>query len=348
MGFVARRDFKKDAPGQQLRKSYAFERRNADDTSKPLILCISTENPDRMGDTIALGGWDTKDYDNNPIVLFGHNSGAPPVGKSNRLWVESAMLLSSPVFVPREMYPFGAMIGDMVRGAWLNCSSVGFDPVEWKFNEERPGTWGAGIDFLKQTLLEYSIVPIPANADALVQARSAGVDTEPYREWLDETIELAKGPGFWVSAETLKELWPAVRKQRTISIPRPAEVTSLKLVDASGQEVAPSEEIRAALTKLAAARAKAAETSPDSEADAATLECVQRIETAMTVLQADVTAVRALAEAMSAEDAEEDAVTPPPKGAPAAVTREQLNQLLADSTVELEKKLKTRLTGRLD
>ena len=62
----------------------------------------------------------------------------------------------------------------MVKGGWLKTVSVGFQPVEWVAakDKSRPG----GVDFKKQTLLEISIVPLPANPNALIQAKAAGVD----------------------------------------------------------------------------------------------------------------------------------------------------------------------------
>ena len=45
------------------------------------------------------------------------------------------------------------------------------------------------MDFQQQELLEFSIVPVPANADCLIEARSAGIDVEPLREWAAKTLE---------------------------------------------------------------------------------------------------------------------------------------------------------------
>ena len=49
------------------------------------------------------------------------------------------------------------------------------------------------MDFEKQELLEFSIVPVPANADCLVEARAAGIDVEPLREWAAKTLERLGG-----------------------------------------------------------------------------------------------------------------------------------------------------------
>ena len=64
----------------------------------------------------------------------------------------------------------------MVKGGFVNSVSVGFQPIEWTLAKDkaRPG----GIDFKKQKLLEISVVPIPANENAIALARAAGIDVD--------------------------------------------------------------------------------------------------------------------------------------------------------------------------
>ena len=51
------------------------------------------------------------------------------------------------------------------------------------------GDWTYGYKFLKQELLEFSAVPVPANAEALIQARSKGIDTLPFKAWAEEILD---------------------------------------------------------------------------------------------------------------------------------------------------------------
>ena len=220
---------KSPAKGVTLRKQYAAAVRATqdddlpEDASKPggrrVTFTLSTETVDRMGDTIAADGWDLENYRKNPVVLFAHNSQSPPVGKSLREWAKDGALSGVTEFVPRDLYPFGHMIGEMYGLDFMKAVSVGFDPTEFAMNEERAGQWGPGCDFKKQELLEYSCVPVPANPEALVAAKSAGIDMAPMREWLEKTIDglpredaaalglLPRGKrsdGFWMSRETLE------------------------------------------------------------------------------------------------------------------------------------------------
>ena len=72
----------------------------------------------------------------------------------------------------------------MMRAGFLSGVSVGFQPKRMAYNEER-----RGVDFLEQELLEFSVVPVPANAVCLVEARAAGVDVEPLRAWAAKILD---------------------------------------------------------------------------------------------------------------------------------------------------------------
>jgi hypothetical protein len=77
----------------------------------------------------------------------------------------AGQLISRMEFVPAEISPFADTVRQLVEGGWLKATSVGFRPLEWKFNEQR-----GGFDFTKQELLEFSIVPVPANPEARLRA----------------------------------------------------------------------------------------------------------------------------------------------------------------------------------
>jgi hypothetical protein len=73
----------------------------------------------------------------------------------------------------------------MVKGGFLSATSVGFKPVKWNLEPER-----GGVTYHEQILLEASLVPVPANASALVEARALGIDVEPLRAWATKILEL--------------------------------------------------------------------------------------------------------------------------------------------------------------
>jgi phage head maturation protease len=60
----------------------------------------------------------------------------------------------------------GKAVAALLSGGFLRSVSVGFRPLEFRFSSD-PARQG-GIDFTKQELLEISVVPVPANAEALL------------------------------------------------------------------------------------------------------------------------------------------------------------------------------------
>jgi len=146
---------------------------------------ISTGDVDRDNDTIDANGWDLASYKNNPVVLFGHDHRGLPIGKCASIGVENGQLVAVAEFAS---YPFAQTVYDLVQGGFLRATSVGFRALEYDPNEER-----RGIDFKRQELLEFSVVPVPANPHALIAASASGVDLEPLRKWMADL--LADWPG---------------------------------------------------------------------------------------------------------------------------------------------------------
>lgn len=127
----------------------------------------STSSVDREGDTIAVDGWDLTAFRRNPVILWAHDYRALPIGRATRVAVENGKLITRVQFATAAEYPFADTVLQLVKGGYLNAVSVGFLPTRWAYNEQR-----GGVDFLEQELLEVSVVPVPANAEALVAARS--------------------------------------------------------------------------------------------------------------------------------------------------------------------------------
>ena len=55
---------------------------------------------------------------------------------------------------------------ELVEADFLKATSVGFAPIKFKFTSNPDRQFG--IDFIEQELLEFSIVPVPANPDAVI------------------------------------------------------------------------------------------------------------------------------------------------------------------------------------
>jgi HK97 family phage prohead protease len=142
--------------GKTITRTFVIEKTEGSDT-----VVVSSGNPDRMGDVIRQDGWVLDNFIKNPQMFYGHDSYKRlPIGNWKNVAYKDGRLSMDPVFADDIE---GHTDAEIVKALWdkgfLKTVSVGFIPIEWKENE-------GGYEFLKQELLEVSIVPIPANTDA--------------------------------------------------------------------------------------------------------------------------------------------------------------------------------------
>ncbi len=169
-----------------VRASLDTEVKMIDDERRSVGFTISTGQVDRMGDVIDPMGWQLDEFRKNPVVLWGHDSGALPVGRATRVWIEDGKLKAEAQFTPAGMARFNDTVYEMVKAGFLNATSVGFRPLKYALSEDPQRRYG--IDFKEQELLEFSVVSVPANPGALIDARSAGIDISPMIDHFREMI----------------------------------------------------------------------------------------------------------------------------------------------------------------
>lgn len=141
----------------------------------------STNSIDRNGRRVAQN-WQLANFQANPVLLFGHDADRLPIGTAQVEVVgegDAAQLEATLEFDQAD--PFAAR----VAGAWdrglLRAVSVGWfpaDPSEVRdvFDDQT----GAFLftEYPRNELAELSVVPIPANPDAVRVAASLDFQTE--------------------------------------------------------------------------------------------------------------------------------------------------------------------------
>lgn len=152
---------------------------------RKMSFTISTAAVDRDNDTIDPKGWDLSSYMKNPVVLWAHDYSQPPVGKAVNIKSTASGLQADVEFLPQGVSSFADMIHDMCKGGFLNATSVGFRGMEYDEAKDR-----RGYDFKKQELLEFSIVPVPCNPEALAQR---GIKNEQLKQYAKEMNTWSKG-----------------------------------------------------------------------------------------------------------------------------------------------------------
>lgn len=143
----------------------AAEKASADG-DRTFTFTISSATVDRMGDTIAVAGWRLDNFKRNPVVLWGHDGSMLPVGRASSVWIQNGRLKAKAVLAPPEVSQYAERVRGMIAAGFLTATSVGFAPIKYAFSEDPSRKYG--IDFIEQELLEFSIVTIPANPDALL------------------------------------------------------------------------------------------------------------------------------------------------------------------------------------
>jgi HK97 family phage prohead protease len=193
----------------------------ADD--RAIQLSISNESVDRDSDTLNVQGWKLVNYRRNPVVLWAHDYRQLPVGRADKVFTEDQKLKVIDHFVEREINPFADTVLLMLKHKYLNAASVGFIPIKYERvdpeAEDGRGRRG-GIDFKQQELLEHSIVPVPSNPEALVEARSVlkRADWNAYLDEIGRLLDLAHGEQMIVIPRSqLEQAWKLVSGKTVVS-----------------------------------------------------------------------------------------------------------------------------------
>lgn len=134
---------------------------------------ITTESVDRMGDIIRAKGWELGNYKKTGSpVIYGHSDkitplGIPHIGNAVQMEVQRKGIWSVTRFHEKTQVSREAAI--LAREKIVPNWSVGFNPLETPEQRLVNGEL-KGFIFNRQELLEYSMVLIPANAEAVSKA----------------------------------------------------------------------------------------------------------------------------------------------------------------------------------
>ena len=152
-------------------KGVTHFRTHAEET-QGMEFVLSDETPDRMGDIITATGWDLENFTKNPISLFNHNANFP-IGRWHNLRVEGTALRGHLIMAPKGTSDRIDEIRKLIDAGILKAVSVGFRDIESEPLDKK-NIFG-GIRFIKQELVETSLVSVPANPNALAVVKSLGI-----------------------------------------------------------------------------------------------------------------------------------------------------------------------------
>lgn len=125
---------------------------------------VSTPEVDRYGTIIVPSGIDYTAYVNNPIVLAQHDSDDWPIAKCLGFMMNGENLEATLQF--HRITKEACEVADLVAAGYVRAVSVGIIPIE---SEEQTIDGKTVTVYTKSELVEFSVVSIPANREALIK-----------------------------------------------------------------------------------------------------------------------------------------------------------------------------------
>ena len=165
-----------------VRKFFVAKDVSYDEADDAIIGVISTATMDRDNEILDPKGADLSDYNKNRTVCWAHGYGEMPVGTNMWLKIKKTIgIIAKTIFAPApELYRgdwFPDTVKHMMKTGHLRSFSVGFVPLEYEDIELKEGDnplTALRRIYTKWLLLEYSIVPVPSNPDALMAMVKSG------------------------------------------------------------------------------------------------------------------------------------------------------------------------------
>lgn len=204
-----------------------------DEDSRSATMLISREVVDRDRELVRLRGIDLEGFRKNPVVLFLHDPAAL-IGKAESVKVRRRdgrnEMIGKVLFAETELAEevFQLVKGDFIRGASLalNNRTLKIRAVTPADVRKQPELADADRIIEEGELIEFSIVTIPANQDALASAVSKGIvkHTRPFLE------EILRRTRFVQKAATFVERVAPHEAARTVARVGGPEADPEKLV----------------------------------------------------------------------------------------------------------------------
>lgn len=154
---------KKRENGERVKLNLALDSASTKDLGEGVLeAVVTTASDDRHNENILTSGIDTKQYMDNPVVLYGHDYYGLPIGKTLKL-TEYKTKLKARFQLAVEILPFAQTVYDMVKAGYINAVSIGGLVRQWSDDYHT---------IEEMEMLEFSIVSIPANPEAIITGRS--------------------------------------------------------------------------------------------------------------------------------------------------------------------------------
>ena len=181
-----------------MRKAFEGQIIEVEAGKREIVACISTAAVDRDGEVVMPMGLVKKNY--SGLTVFYNHDTALPIGSA--LWVKHSGGRVLAKYRTTDKTQFGRDMFALAQDGILNGYSIGFMPREYSAPSSaeiagRPELKDVQRIYRQWELLEFSLVGIPANPEAVTLAISKKVSPE--------TLELIRGGMQQIAADGSRE-----------------------------------------------------------------------------------------------------------------------------------------------
>ena len=165
---------------EQRRLMVMTEARQAEDGSAHRMV-IAANEVSRNGDDLNLRGISFKSYRKNPVVLWAHDSyQGIPIAKTVKIGHDEQGRIAAD-FQFNSEDEFAARVENAWNGGFIRAASIRYMPTKVVEVRSEDGTVER-LRIEESDLLEWSLVPIPADPDSVrAAARALGLPAEIFR-----------------------------------------------------------------------------------------------------------------------------------------------------------------------
>jgi hypothetical protein len=150
-----------------------------DEVRRCATFVISTPTPDRSEDVVSPRGVKLENYARNPVVYFDHGfSGIHvPIGKCEDEFGNLALVVTDEGIEGTCFFADsveGEQIFELVKQCVLRAASINLQPITYTIRSADTASGRPGMDIEEWELLEWSIVGIPDNPEAIRKILAGG------------------------------------------------------------------------------------------------------------------------------------------------------------------------------
>lgn len=147
-----------------------------DDETKPFKFIAVSSNKNRNRLQVIPQGIRTDAFRQNPVILWNYESGEMPIGKVMDLRVEGSNLVAEIIFADKSVNPNGPRVKKAFEQGYLNAVSIGYIPKKTKKLDQNY------LLIEEAELVEISVVPVPADANALMVRQDVDDDSVSHED----------------------------------------------------------------------------------------------------------------------------------------------------------------------